>query len=142
MNSNMIMQMMFQTHQYYTENQPITFNEIELPSAKLFREAYQPQHGTEGTPKQIIQWLRSTFTSNVIEELMYLFKLIESKYTTVNVNPVHWINVVLMQLSLSLESTEEKMILKIPNGCCNNPNCPLKKFYEIVGNHLANQVLK
>ena len=73
--------------------------------------------------------------SNLKEEALLLYKQTEegNKYTVIDVNPDFWTNIFCKNVITGIEEYEETAnapIVKIPNGCCGHPSCPISLFYR------------
>ena len=107
-----IAQNMFWQHSHNTVTKPICHYCLDLSSVKIRK-----------------------IPSNLCKEALQLFKQTQegNKYTVIDVDPDFWTKLFCKKVIPGIEEYEETgkaPIVKIPNGCCAHPNCPISLFYR------------
>jgi hypothetical protein len=115
---DMLLNMLYQTHVHSTEHQPFcyhTFPKLNIDENKL----------------QDAELLHKCINEAYVE-----YKTTEPGKLkgSVDVNPVKWMQFFLESVLLSNKNNAD---IQAPNGCCNTKNCGIKKFYEILYEHLS-----
>ena len=107
-----IAQNMFWQHSHNTVTNPVCYYCLDLSSVKIRK-----------------------IPSNLCEEALPLFKQTQegNQYTVVDVDPGFWTKLFCKKVIAGIEEFEETgeaPIVKIPNGCCGHPDCPINLFYR------------
>ena len=107
-----IAQNMFWQHSHNTVTKPVCYYCLDLSSVKIRK-----------------------IPSNLCEEALPLFKQTQegNQYTVVDVDPGFWTKLFCKKVIAGIEEFEETgeaPIVKIPNGCCGHPDCPINLFYR------------
>lgn len=106
-----MLNILYQAHVSTTLNNPITFHEINIQNIKI------PE--TE-----------QSFQEN-LQKAYQIFQEHKLPRGSVDINPETWARIYMAHINDSKENNETTS--QIPNGCCNNSECPIKLYYEILG---------
>ena len=121
---DMLLQLLYQTHVTATTQSPICHHEfprLNLDESKLVdgNKAYQ------------------AIFQKCLEDSYAEYQTTEQGKLrgSVDLNPGVWMQFFLRAVFTAKNNNTE---IKVPNGCCNTDQCGIKKFYEIIYEHLKN----
>ena len=118
-NADYLIHILYQTHVNSTLNQPICYNEFNIENINILEN------------KNNIEIL-----NNIMMKAFEKFKEDKDRYGSVHINPSFWFRVCYESILKSINNNSK--IISIPNGCCNNKKCPIKKYYEIIIDEIKN----
>ena len=104
-----MVKLLFQTHVHCTLNSPIEYHKFAMISLDL-----------NDVPQNIVDTCYNKYKQTPEGSLR----------GSVDVDPVFWTNVFFSSYNLAKENNKSEF--NVPNGCCNNKNCGIKKFYEFL----------
>lgn len=116
---NYFLQLMFNMHVNCTLNDPIIYNEVKL-NKKINKDKLLGVYNDGNINDKFCDECYQMYKS----EHLKLFK------GSVDINPFTWVKICLEYSIKAMNNNDEK--IKIPNGCCNMDQCPIKLFYEII----------
>jgi len=121
---DMILQLLYQTHVTATINSPICHH--EFPKLNLDESKLQDKN------KDYQALLQKCLEDSYVE-----YKTTDQAKMrgSVDVNPGTWMH---FFLNAVLTAKNNNTKIQVPNGCCNTDQCGIKKFYEIIYEHLKN----
>ena len=108
--------LLFCAHVQNTESNPLCYNRIDISKIK------NVPHSEEKFKKLI----QTTFSK---------FKTCKEGKSvgSVHYNPEYWTFIFLSVY----DQTKNTEFIDIPNGCCTSKSCPIKKYYELLGEILS-----
>ena len=110
-----MMGLLFQGHAQMTLNKPLLYNEVNIKNCII----------PESEEQFDICWNEALKKFNETTQLK----------GTINCDPNFWARVCLSKIIEARDNGDD--VAKIPNGCCTNDQCPLKKFYELLTAELS-----
>jgi hypothetical protein len=106
--------LLLQVHKMCTTNQPICYNKVYVEGCRKMPESN----------KALSSLLSKTFNK---------FEQRKIPYGSVHADPVFWFGIFMGVYEKKLEKDN---YVNIPNGCCNNPKCPIATFYNDIAETL------
>lgn len=135
MDGNAMVGILFQVHALTTINSPLIMNKVT------------------GDLRNIKNDVIDNGTDSVFIETIEEFKASSISFGTVHHEPAFWRGIFgkafydtqkikdyikMKKGDETITFDDYEYVIEIPNGCCTNEQCPVKKFYEIYNSHLLN----
>jgi len=121
---DMLLQLLYQTHVTATTQSPICHHEFP----KLNLDESKLQDGNN---------VYQALLHRCLEDCYAEYKTTDQAKMkgSVDIDPGVWMQFFLISVFAAKNNNTE---IKVPNGCCNTDQCGIKKFYEIIYEHLKN----